>query len=140
MIDTTRFGALEFAEDRVISFPQGLVAFADFKRFVLLDHAPGSPFHWLQSIERGDLAFPLVDPDHFVSGYLVAPPAGLAGVIGSFEPADLWLGVLVTFRSGDGPSLNLKAPIILNTRTRCGVQAVLEDPAAPIRYPIGSER
>jgi flagellar assembly factor FliW len=138
MIETTRFGALETEEDKVITFEKGLIGFPTLTRFIVLDHAPGSKIHWLQSIQRGDIAFPVVNPDEFVDGYLIEPPALLAELIGECEPQDLFLGALMTFmHSGASASLNLKAPIILNHLTRRGVQIVLDDPGAPIRFTLG---
>ena len=137
-IDTSRFGRIEIQEDKIIVFQEGLVGFADQTRFILLQHAPESPFHWLQSVEHGNLAFPLADPDHFVEGYVVTPPPDLERNVGTFESEDLWLGAVVTFGQDRlGATLNLKAPVILNTRTQRGTQVVLEDPQAPIRFPIG---
>lgn len=141
VIETTRFGRLEVDPPRVITFRQGLIGFAHLREFILLDHKPGSPFHWLQSLERGELAFPMASPDHFVDGYSITPPEGLKEMVGEYELADLWLGAVVTFPQGSGSAtLNLKAPVFLNTRTRQGVQAVLEDPDVPIRFPIGQRR
>jgi flagellar assembly factor FliW len=140
-IETSRFGSLEVDESKIIVFPHGLIGFTENRRFILLDHSPGSPFHWLQSVDAGDLAFPLADPDSFVDGYVVTPPMDLETVLGPFSPEDLWLGVIATFPHGSaGVTLNLKAPLILNTRTRLGVQTVLEDPNVPIRFPISREK
>ena len=141
VIETTRFGRLEVDSSRVITFSQGMIGFAHLREFILLDHKPGSPFHWLQSLERGELAFPMASPDHFVEGYTVSPPEGLSEILGDYELKDLWLGAVVTFPQGSGgATLNLRAPVFLNTKTRQGVQAVLDDPNVPIRFPIGQKR
>lgn len=112
-----------------------MIGFPLQRRFILLDHAPGSPFHWLQSVDEGGLAFPVASPLHFLSDYRPEFPADLAEVVGSFAPEDLWLGVVVSFPPGEGrATLNLKAPLVLNTRSRLGVQFVLDDPALPLRF------
>ncbi len=140
MIETTRFGKIEVDENKVVTFEQGLIGFSTLTDFIVLDHSPGSKFHWLQSIQRGDIAFPLVDPDEFVDGYLVRPPKGLQEYIGEFEAEDLVLSTIVTFPQGTGgATLNLKAPIIMNLKTNRGAQIVLEDPEVPIRFPIGKK-
>lgn len=140
MIETTRFGKVEVDSEKVVTFHQGLIGFPTLNEFIILDHSPGSKFHWLQSLQRGDLAFPVVDPDEFVDGYMVTPPKGLSENIGEFEAEDLILSTIVTFPQGSGrATLNLKAPIIMNSKTRRGVQIVLEDPKVPIRFPIGKK-
>jgi flagellar assembly factor FliW len=140
-IHTARFGDLAVDPERVITFERGLVGFADQRRFLLLDHRPGSPFHWLQSVERGDLAFPLAAPGHFVEGFSPSLPADLDQLVGPFHPDDLWLGAVVTFLPDAGTAtINLRAPVVLNTRSRLGVQLVVDHPSIPIQHPIGSRR
>jgi len=122
---------------KVITFPRGMIGFPAQKRFVLLDHAPGSPFHWLQSVDEGGLAFPVASPLHFVTDYRPEYPSDLAEQVGEYGPEDLWLGVVVSFPPGEGrATLNLKAPVVLNSRSRLGVQLVLDNPAWPLRYAL----
>ena len=61
-IETSRFGTLDLAEDNIIHLPSGLFGFPDDKRYTLLEHKKGSPFVWLQSVDKGALAFVLIDP------------------------------------------------------------------------------
>jgi flagellar assembly factor FliW len=138
MVETTRFGKIEVQPEKTIRFEQGVIGFSDLKDYIILDHAPDSKFHWLQSIQRGDIAFPIANPDDFVKGYVISPPEELKISLGDFDPQDLFLGVIVTFPQGGGvATLNLKAPLVLNTKSRLGIQLVLDDPDAPIRFPIG---
>ncbi len=135
MIETTRFGRIEVDDDRVLIFPKGLIGFASQERFIILDHAPNSPIHWLQSVELGDLAFPTADPKTFIADYRIILPEGLENILGEFSPEDLWTGVIISFpQNKSAPSLNLKAPLLINTRTRIGTQLILEDPKVPIRF------
>ncbi|RLB59530.1 MAG: hypothetical protein DRI34_01615 [Deltaproteobacteria bacterium] len=138
-IETSRFGTLEIEREELIEFPQGMIGFADQREYLLIDHAPGSPVHWLQSTQVPGLAFPLVDPDRFVDGYLVHPPAEMNELLGSCEPADLWLGVVMSLPVSGRPTLNLKAPVVMNSCTRRGVQLVL-DQDLPVRLPIGRQK
>ena len=36
MIKTTRFGELDLPEERIITFPQGLIGFGDVRRFAIV--------------------------------------------------------------------------------------------------------
>ncbi len=134
-INSTRFGQIEVDEDKLIEFPQGMIGFAGQKRYVLLEHAPGSPVHWLQSVDVPELAFPVVNPDRFVEGYVVQAPADLAEILGPFGAEDLWLGTVMTLSSSGAPTINLKAPVVMNSRTRRGVQFVLDEDL-PVRFPL----
>src|SRR5262245_37376603 len=71
IVRTTRFGDVEIAEDRVITFPRGLLGFAEAKKYCLLEPAEDTCFFWLQSLEDASLAFVVTDPSHFVPDYSV---------------------------------------------------------------------
>ena len=47
-VRTTRFGVIDIAEDRVITFPEGLLGFSDRTRFCLLQPGDDACFFWLQ--------------------------------------------------------------------------------------------
>ena len=80
-IQSSRFGWLSVDDDRVITFPRGLLGFPDHSRFALLP-ASGSAaaaggagddgcFYWLQSADDPALAFVVVDPAAFFKDYAV---------------------------------------------------------------------
>ena len=56
-IFTSRFGDIEIEEDRVISFPEGILGFEDLKKYAVIDMEEDNPLMWLQSIEEPALAF-----------------------------------------------------------------------------------
>lgn len=68
-VRTSRFGTVNIADDRVITFQKGLLGFAECKRFCLLEPAEDACFFWLQSLEDPDLAFVVTDPMIFVPEY-----------------------------------------------------------------------
>ena len=47
----SRIGMLEVDRDRMIRFPRGLIGFEALREFVLVEFKPGTPFHFLQSME-----------------------------------------------------------------------------------------
>ena len=53
-VRTTRFGTVTIAEDRVITFPKGLLGFSSCHKFCLLEPADDACFFWLQSMVRED--------------------------------------------------------------------------------------
>src|SRR5262245_66022562 len=68
-VRSRRFGDFAVPVDRVLHFPQGLIGFPRVRRFVILDHRPGSPFKWMLCLEQPDVAFAVVEPADFVPGY-----------------------------------------------------------------------
>ena len=70
VIKTTRFGEIEIDESRIIHFAEGLVGFPEDKKYVVMEHKPGSPFMWLQSLSSPNLAFVIMNPFLFYPDYL----------------------------------------------------------------------
>lgn len=121
-------GRLDVAMDDLIDFPEGLFGFPDCRAFVLVPGAREG-IYWLQSVEHAPLAFLLVDPFQFVSGYSVdLPPAELMR-LGTVHPAEIAVLCIVTLppRRGEHATANLQGPILLNMRLRRGHQAVFPE-------------
>src|SRR4051812_31196092 len=70
-IHTSRFGVISITVDDIINFPEGLLGFNEFHRFVLLDDPSDEIFAWLQSCEDPGIAFPLLEPELFAPSYKV---------------------------------------------------------------------
>src|ERR1041385_18072 len=71
-VETTRFGTIEVPEDRIITFPHGLIGFPDVRSFVRLPNPSGGPFEWLQAVDAPAPAFVITDPRLFLPDYTVA--------------------------------------------------------------------
>src|SRR5687768_17196482 len=70
-IESSRFGTLVVEDERVITFPNGLLGFPDHKRFALIQTGEENYFFWLQSVDEPNLAFVVTDPSIFFKGYEV---------------------------------------------------------------------
>ena len=65
---TKPFGAIDVDDRQRIVFPDGILGFEDLKDYVLLDAAQ-PPFYWLQSLDRTEIAFVLIEPHVFRPDY-----------------------------------------------------------------------
>jgi flagellar assembly factor FliW len=126
-IETTRFGQVETAEDEVIRFRAGLIGFPNEKEYVLIPHGSSSMIAWLQSISTPELAFPVASAHGFVADYPDVPlePIVRRENVGEALDDIAILAVLSAPRNQPA-TVNLLAPLIINSRTRDGVQVVLE--------------
>lgn len=130
-----RFGELDVPTDRVLHFPQGLIGFPRARRFVILDHRPGSAFKWMLCLDQPDLAFAVVEPGTFVPDYRA--PLELAARTLAAEPKDVALFVIVTIPSDPtAMTVNLMAPVVVDVRTRRSRQLVLEDGRSDPSYRV----
>ena len=125
-VASARFGEFQVPIDRILHFPQGLIGFPRARRFVILDHRPGSPFKWMLCLEQPDLAFAVVEPATLVPGYQA--PLELAARTLRVDPSDVALFVIVTIPADPtAMTVNLMAPVVVDVRTRSSRQLVLED-------------
>jgi flagellar assembly factor FliW len=134
----TRFGDIEFNDDDIVHFPEGLIGFPNSREYVLLCAKPGSPFRWLQSLDEPALAFLCTDPIHYVPDYAPTLSERHARDLGmTVDTARL---VLCTAAIPKGKpedmTLNLAGPIVVNAEVRRGRQIVLEDGAYTIRHRV----
>lgn len=134
-VRTTRFGVVNIAEDRVITFPKGLLGFSNFKKYCLLEPGDDSCFFWMQSIEEPSLAFVVTDPSMFVPEYSV-PIRGEQMVelkLGKLEDAQVFVIVNKVEQNLTG---NLQGPLVINTLSREGEQMVLAEKRWTTRHTL----
>jgi flagellar assembly factor FliW len=137
LLETTRFGTIEVDEARIVSFQEGLPGFPQARRFALLEHSPESPFHWLQSVEEGALAFVVMDPMLLDRDYLKAIPQEALAELDLEEAAQAAVLVIVNIqRASRMITANLLAPLIINPQSRSGKQVILLGSGYEIKQPV----
>ena len=130
-IETHLFGAVDVNPEKIINFPNGLVAFEDSKRFMLVhEDEKGQPSSYtLQSLDDSGLACQIVDPTTLGFNYELALSDTENALLQSPSPEDVAV-MLVLFKSEEGGkaaiSPNLRAPLVINTRARIGLQKMME--------------
>jgi flagellar assembly factor FliW len=134
-VRTTRFGVIQIAEDRVITFPKGLLGFPLAKRYCLLEPGEDACFFWLQSLDEPSLAFVVTDPALFVAEYSVPIRPEQMGelALASLEDAQVFVIVNKVDSTLTG---NLQGPLVINTITRSGEQMVLAEKRWTTRHPL----
>jgi flagellar assembly factor FliW len=127
-IETTRFGPLPIAEERIITVVGGLLGFPDYTRYVILNHDDdmAAPFRWLQSMENPALAFVLIDPWVFMADYAIMLPDEVCASLDLSETQPPLIFAIVTIpREPALMTANLQGPLVINPITRRAQQAVL---------------
>jgi flagellar assembly factor FliW len=139
-IQTSRFGEVLIALEDALEFAEGLLGFGHLRRFVLIDDPNDEIFAWLQSCERPEIAFPVLEPELFISNYKVDFSKADLEALSLKNSTEAKLLTIVTIPAD--PTLmtaNLKAPLAINVSKRLARQCVLQDNALPIREPIFSK-
>ncbi|MGK5094899.1 flagellar assembly protein FliW [Deltaproteobacteria bacterium TL4] len=141
IIKTTRFGDVEINESEIITMPAGLLGFSSERLFVLIDDEVGSPFKWLQSVEKPTLAFVTIDPLVAVSNYSLALSSEHLKKLESSMIEELTVRVIVTMtRDLKDVTINLQGPLIINPYKKLGLQLVISDGVYSTRHPLFGDK
>jgi flagellar assembly factor FliW len=128
-----RFGDHEVPVDRVLTFPEGLIGFPAAQRFTLLEAArPGSPFRCLASLDLPDLGFVVCEPEVLWPGYVAELPRPEGAPAGEV----VVLAIVTVPADPTAMTVNLTAPLVVDSSTRTGRQVVLDTGRFTTRQPI----
>ena len=138
--NTRIFGTIDIADDKIITMPKGMIGFPELTHFALIfnEEKKDKAFKimWLQSMDDGDIAFPVIDPANCLSDYKPSVNEEMIAKLGNFNENNTYILVAVTVpKKVEEFSANLKAPIIINVDTNKGAQIITED-NYPIKYKL----
>jgi flagellar assembly factor FliW len=139
-IETLRFGKIAVQEDKVITFPRGILGFAKNKQYLLFPHSEDSPFFWLQSVEDGDLAFVVMNPRLVKADYSLDVDQNVLNELDAKQETDLEVVCIVTIPRNDPKrmTINLLGPIIINAKSRSAVQIICDKQSYSHQHPVVS--
>jgi flagellar assembly factor FliW len=132
-ISTKQFGVVQFAEEDVFEFPNGLPGFEAEHRFLCIERPALRPVVFLQSIVQTDLCFITLPARSVDPAYELEVAAeertvlGLASAQAAIWDQSLACLAIVCLPSEGAPTANLLGPVVLSRETRKGVQAVRDD-------------
>ncbi|HEY3431822.1 MAG TPA: flagellar assembly protein FliW [Rhodocyclaceae bacterium] len=130
-IESPRFGTLEISPERIIEFPNGIPGFEDIHRYSLFHPETEDPKYFiLQAVDNPDVAFHIADPSRFGFTYEIELSDEESNIIGLEDPADVVVVVMLLKDAilGNKPlRANLNAPLVLNLKTRKGLQHVFAE-------------
>jgi len=136
-IQTTRFGVLSIEDERVMTFPRGLLGFPDHSRFALIQTDEENYFFWLQSVDDANLAFVVTDPTIFFKDYEVPIREETQAelMLPANDPSAVQTFVICN-KVGDWLTGNLLGPIVVNAGNRLATQVVLTEKKWTTRQPL----
>ncbi len=123
--------------ESIIRFEEGLIGFYEFKSFQLIESEEIDPFCWLQSTDRPDIGFLVIDPSIVVRGYKDVIPRREWDCLGLKTPAAGF--VLIMCMVGPGSSHttgNFQAPLLVNFQRKAAKQIILTETGLTSRHPL----
>ncbi len=127
IVSTNRFGTISY-EDRDLVIARGdLTGMSGLTKFIVVDEPSTKPFRWLQSVELGWMALPILCTSELIFDYGPQIPTAELLQIGLHSADKTEVYVVVTIPEDIlRSSVNLRAPLVFNTVTRVVRQVVLD--------------
>lgn len=138
--ETRIFGTIDVADEKIITLEKGMIGFPDLTHFALIfdEEKKDKKFKimWLQSMDDGDVAFPVADPTQIKEEYNPLVNEEIIAPLGKMTEDNTYILVTVTVpKKVEDFSVNLKAPIVINMDTNKGAQIIAEDDF-PVKYRV----
>jgi len=136
-INTKRFGLIEVEEKEVITFIGPILGFGELQKYVFIQSEEDQrPFEFLQSIEDENLTFIVTDPFAFFQEYEFQLDSNWIEALDVESEEEVQVLVIVTVRSTEDITCNLRAPIILNRARNIAAQIVLDHGSYSTKQPL----
>ena len=138
-VETRLFGTIDIEETKIIHLDKGIVGFPDMKQFTLIfdsEKGDDQSIMWFQSLDEPQFAMPVMVPNIILPDYNPTVNDELLFPLGDFNEENLYVLVTVKVpKDIKNMTINLKAPIIINTDTLRGGQIIVEDDVE-VRFPV----
>lgn len=140
-INTPAFGEIEIDEKNVLDFTNGILGFEDLKKYIVLSNEDDDTvFYWLQSIEEPDISFVVTNPFLFISDYEFDIPESVVKQLELEKQEDLIVySITVITENIKNATINLKGPVLVNSKNKKAKQIVLEGDEYPLKFKIFKE-
>ncbi len=134
--DTTRFGRLEVAKDKIINFPNGLIGFPEVKRFILMDYKDTS-LKWLQSVDEPDVAFIVTHPLDLFPDFSLKIESYTKSLL-EIDNEENMVTFAILRVDGENVTANLQGPLLINSMNKKGMQVVNDDTRFSCKTPLNN--
>ncbi len=139
-IETRLFGEIDIEDEKIIYFEKGIIGFPDCQKFTLIydegEDGARKGISWLQSLDEPAFALPVMDPLLVKEDYNPQVEDEALEHLGNLTAENTYVLVTVTAKEDITLlSVNLKAPVVINTDERKAHQVIVEDDF-PVKFPI----
>jgi len=133
-------GEIEIDSTEIITFNHGIPGFEEETSFVLLPLEENSIFQILQSTKTEGLAFILTTPFEVISEYNLDLDEATVKALKIESETEVAIFTIVSLKDSlENSTVNLKAPIVINTTNRKGKQVILDNDTFSIRHKLSFE-
>ncbi len=122
-------GEIEYSENDVIRFKEGILGFPELKEYIYINSAdPEFAFGWLQNVENQELTFVVTNPFLFKADYDFDLSESVVKKLEIAKIEDITiLSIVVIPENPEETTINLKSPVIINNSNRQAKQIILDE-------------
>ncbi len=139
-VKTRLFGDIAIEDNKIIRFVNGLVGFPQLTDFALIHDGEGESgkgVQWLQSMQDGNFAMPVVNPLQVVETYNPVVEDELLVPLGEMSPEDMLVLITITVPEDvTKMTVNLKGPIVINANNCKACQVIAENDGLEVKFPV----
>jgi flagellar assembly factor FliW len=133
----TKIGTVSVSTNEIINFNEGPLGFAEYKDFIIVEEEEDSLFLILQSVDNPELAFPVLEVDLLNVNLTGQISKDLLDQMKAQKISELSIYTIVAVPSNfNNMTANLRAPVLINNKTKMGLQVILSDQNLEIARPI----
>ncbi len=141
LIKSRLFGEISVEDDKVITFEKGIIGFEEFKSYAIVydsEKKDNVGIMWLQSTQEPQLAFPVMDPLLVDTQYNPVIEDEQLKIIGeNLQTESIYVLSILTVPSDISKmTINLKAPLLINTESKKGCQIIVGNDEYEVRHEI----
>jgi len=135
-VETRDFGLIEIPDESIYDFPNGIYGFEDEKQFAIFSRQIDDiTLIYLQSTHGSSPCFFVFEPWDIVTDYAPELSAEDLRAAGADTADDLiFLSIATIPDSIRHMSFNIKSPVVLNPKTKKGMQVILQNPGYIVRF------
>lgn len=135
-------GEIEYAEDQIIRFEEGMLGLPSLKSYLLMESPNIAPFLRLQCIDEPNISFLLIDPAHVDPGYhqYVSSRQGVGEYYDAEDNQSALFAVVKISNDGEDITANLVAPVTVNLNQKIGFQLVLLESPYSVRHSLTAQQ
>ena len=128
-IMTRDFGKVNVDESKIFNFPSGLFAFEECRQFALLSPLGENVYPmWLQSTENVTPCFIVFDPAIIDGAYKITLNSSEKKLLKINDNSNVrCLSIAVVPEDYKKTTINLRCPIVINTKDRVAAQIILTE-------------
>lgn len=129
ILSTKHLGEIEYQQENIITFHDGLPGFETQKHFIIvLSSEIDFPFHYLQSIDNENIAFVITNPFLYVPDYDFEVPDDIVHKLSIGDLSELSIYSITTIPDEvENTTINLAAPVVVNNSNNEAAQVILQD-------------